>query len=304
MKQQAIGKIVAVLVTYNIGESVHQTVNSIKSQVDGLIIIDNGSHPDTLHILRSIVAGAPEFYTLIERTENNLAAAQNAGIAAARAQGADWVILSDHDSFFDVAMVHNLATAYQNLSDANIALLAPALFDRNSERGPRYLRKYGKFLFKWTGFENRPYLDDLMCAIASGSLISMQVLDQVGGMDETYGIDDVDREFCLRLITNGYKIVAVRDALLYHQLGHCRDHKLMGVRLTTSNHEADRRYTIYRNRIRNWRRYGRQWPGFVLFDILAMKLDFFRILVCESGKLNKMRNAIRGAFQGLTAQAA
>lgn len=295
----SLGKTLAVVVTYHIGESIKDTLKSIKQQVDGIIIVDNGSSEETLAILRSITSDEPDTYHLIERTENNLAAAQNMGIAAAKEAGAAWVVLSDHDSIFDPDMVANLAKVFQSLADTKIALLAPSFHDRHSERGPRYLRTWGKWLFKWGGFGDQPYLDDVMCAIASGSLISMKALDDVGNMDESYAIDDVDREFSLRLITKGYEIVAVKNALLYHQIGHCKDHNVMGMRVTTSNHCADRRYTIYRNRIRNWKRYGKQLPGFVLFDMLAIGIDKMRILICEKHKLAKYRAILRGILDGL-----
>lgn len=289
--------IIAVVVTYNIGSSIEKTVNSIKTQVGKVIIVDNNSGPETKTLLRALVAGDPEKLELIERAENNLAAAQNDGIKAARTQGADWVILSDHDSIFDGAMVAELKKAYAALANPKIALLAPAFYDRNSARGPRFLQAKGKWLFKWGGFDEKPYLD-IMFAIASGSLISMKAIDEVGGMDESYGIDDVDREFSFRLITKGYNIIAVRDALLYHQFGECKDHSMMGVKMTTTNHSANRRYTIYRNRIRTWKRYGRRLPAFILFDVLAIGLDKTRILLCEKDKIAKYRAMIRGTLDG------
>lgn len=326
------GPIAAIVVTHHIGESIRDTINSIINQVDRIILVDNGSSDATLHILRALTG---DKIHLIERSENNLAAAQNAGIHLAKAQGARWVLLVDHDSLFDSGMIKAMEEAFSSLSrlrgrvragetdgsaneasqhfpppnlppqagggvSSNIALLAPALYDRNSDRPPRYLRIWGKFLFKRTGFGDRPFLDDLMCAIASGSLIKISVIDRIGGMDERFVIDDVDREFCLRLITHGYKIVAVKDAILHHQIGECRDHTFMGLGVTTGNHPPARRYTIYRNRIRNWKRYGLKLPGFVLSDILAMTLDLLRILTCEDQKKEKFRALLHGLKDGLS----
>lgn len=293
------GPIAAIVITYHIGESIRDTLHSIIHQVDHVILVDNGSAAATLQLLRSLAGGKIQ---LIERLENNLAAAQNAGIRAAKAQGADWVLLVDHDSVFDPNMIKAMEQTYSRLQQPTIALLAPAFHDRNSSRPARYLRTWGKFLFKRTGFGNRLYLDDVMCAIASGSLIKMSVIDRLGGMEESFVIDDVDREFCLRLITHGYTIVAVKDAIMNHQIGQCRDHQIMGMPVTTSNHSPARRYTIYRNRIRNWKRYGRQLPGFVLSDILAMKLDLWRILLWEDQKKEKFRAIFRGIKDGLLQQ--
>lgn len=290
--------IMAVVVTYNSGNGVEKTINSIQSQVDKVIIVDNGSTLETVKLLESLVAGDPEKLLFIKRSENNLAAAQNDGIKAAREAGADWVILSDHDSIFDSIMVEELKKAYIALGNPKLALLAPAFFDSNSARGPRFLQSVGKWRFKWSGFKGKPYLD-IMFAIASGSLISLKAIDDVGGMDESYEIDDVDREFCFRLITKGFNIIAVRDAILYHQFGECKDHKMMGVKMTTTNHSANRRYTIYRNRIRTWRRYGKRLPAFILFDFLAMNLDLLRIIMCEKNKAAKLKNVIRGAYRGV-----
>jgi rhamnosyltransferase len=146
-------------------------------------------------------------------------------------------------------------------------------------------------------------LKNVMVAIASGSLIPIRTLDTVGVMDEDFCIDNVDYDFSLRIVRSRMKILAVRDAVLHHALGCCQDHTLVGMRVTTTNHSPMRRYYIYRNRLRLWRKHGLYVPSFVLLDMCAIAFDIFKILCLEKKKRAKFRaifSGMRAAFQPRT----
>jgi len=55
--------------------------------------------------------------------------------------------------------------------------------------------------------------------ISSGALIPMQVLDQVGDMNESFFIDHVDTEWILRAKWQGFRSFGVCDAIMEHSLG-------------------------------------------------------------------------------------
>ena len=56
-------------------------------------------------------------------------------------------------------------------------------------------------------------------AITSGTLFSRSAFKEVGLMDETFFIDYIDYEWCLRAKSKNLKILKVKDAILYHNMG-------------------------------------------------------------------------------------
>ncbi|MBY0355775.1 MAG: glycosyltransferase [Rickettsiales bacterium] len=288
-------KICAVMVTHNIGISVLGSLESLLRQAQDVIIVDNCSSEATLRMLEQWVSEHPGRAHLIKHSTNNLAMAQNAGIRLALQRQCDWVLMMDHDSLPSADMVVEMLSSQQEYRDSiSVGIIAPYLSDVNSCRTPKYLRRWGSFGFRRTSFGRRAVLDDAMCVIASGSLIRRDLLEKVGLMDEHLCIDDIDRDFCLRSIKSGYRILVVRAAVLKHQLGQCRDHYMLGMRVTTTNHTAQRRYYIYRNRLTNWLRHGWAIPSFVIFDALAITYDLGRIIFLEADKRQKLRAAFTG----------
>lgn len=293
-------KVCAVLVTHNIGASVLPTLDTLLEQTSFVVIVDNCSQESTISLLEEWVSRHASRARLIRHAVNNLAMAQNAGIRQALQQGADWVLMMDHDSLPAPDMVAEMIASQQEYRDGlSVGIIAPYLRDTNSCRSPKYLRRWGALGFRRTGFGRRSVLADVMCVIASGSLIRRDVLEKVGLMDEQMCIDDIDRDFCLRVVKSNYRILVVRAAVLQHQLGQCRDHFMLGMRVTTTNHTAERRYYIYRNRLTNWVRHGWAVPSFIVFDALAIAYDLGRILLLEGDKRRKLRAAFTGMGHAL-----
>lgn len=294
------GRIGVVVVTWNIGKQVLNTLKRVHEIADYCVIVDNNSTDNTADAVDNYIADKSGFFELVRHPANNLAKAQNIGIAQLRHAGCDWVMLLDHDSLPDGEMLGAMHNVWANHTQrAHIGMLIPNIKDRFSKRNARYTRHLGKWLFFRTGFGKRTHMSDVMAAIASGSLTPMHVIDQLGGMKEDYAIDNVDYDFSLRIIRHKLKIVAVRDAILYHQIGKCRDHKVAGLRVTTTNHKPQRRYSIYRNRLKSWRMHGRYVPAYVLFDGTAIAYDLLKIGLFEANKAAKFKaiwQGIKAAF--------
>lgn len=290
----------AVMVTHCTGEALLQTVPVLLQEAQRLIIVDNCSDEETLRLLNLLTQRHAGRIELLLRERNNLAAAQNDGIRRALEEGYGWVLLMDHDSVPAPGMVASMRKAWSTLPKREeIGILAPCLTDIHSGRQARYPQAAGKLRCKRIGFSNQPVLDGLMGVVASGSLIPAHILREVGMMDEALCIDYVDKDFCLRVVRSGYRIVAVRDAVLHHQLGHCRDHTLLGMHITTTNHSPQRCYYIYRNRLKSWGKHGAAMPAFVVYDFLAMSYDMIRLVCFEEQKMAKLRAMAQGFYDAL-----
>ncbi len=301
------GTVCAVVVTYNIGRRVLDTLVQLTSIVDHCIIIDNGSTDNTVDAIREFITRYPQTFTLTENRQNNLASAQNMGICYALEHEFDWVLLLDHDSVPRESMVGRMLQAYYSHPyPKRIGMVVPNMTDRFSKRAARYVRYRTQWLFYRSGFRRRQVMDNILLAISSGSLIPASTFGDIGLMDEGLCIDKVDYDFSLRIIRRKKRILAVRDAMLHHQLGKCRDHHVLGACVTTSNHRPERRYSIYRNRLTLWKTHGRAVPAYIMFDCVAIAYDVLKIGLFEANKRNKfqaIRAGIKDAWQAMKAPA-
>ncbi|WP_201838733.1 glycosyltransferase family 2 protein [Microvirga zambiensis] len=211
-------RIVAVAVTYNPDIDVlAQTLQSVTSQVQHLVVVDNGS--GNIEDIRSTAAELSAH--LVDNPNNiGIAAAQNQGVAYARAEGFSHVLLLDQDTFLAPEVVADLA---QNLlalerDHGPVAAIGPAYYELNSRRQTRGYVANGLWLSRLSLADaKRPVASDFI--IASGSLIPLTVLDQVGGFKEELFIDLVDVEWCFRARKAGYKSFLSPTATVDHRLG-------------------------------------------------------------------------------------
>lgn len=302
-EDSTFGSVCAVVVTYNIGNGFDTCFNSMKGQVDHVVIVNTSSDDGiTARAITRIAEANPEFVDVIECPENNLGLAQNMGIDCALKAGHDWVLLLDHDSRLGAGMLSAMDQAYMQAEHPlNIGLIAPNLHDPNVESHMRYLRAWFGYWFEQKGFdENTPVIDHVLCVAASGSLIPARVLRQPEfRMDEDFIIDYIDTDFCLRLNTEGLRILAVRDAKLVHKIGERRQHKFLGLTITTTNHSPMRRYYLYRNRMRTWKRFATERPSFFIFDMMRTVYELWRIILFEKDKQNKMQAVVNGIWDGI-----
>lgn len=302
-QDSTFGSICAVVVTYNIGNGFHTCFNSLKGQVDHAVIVNTSSDEGaTARTLSQAAETSADFIDIIECPENNLGMAQNRGITRALELGHDWVLLLDHDSRLGAGMISAMEQAYIDAPNPlNIGLIAPNLQDPNVDSSQRYLRSWFGYWFEQKSFDvATPVIDHVLCVAASGSLIPARVLNQKDFyMDETFVIDYIDTDFCLRLCTEGLRILAVRDAKLIHKIGERRQHKFLGLTITTTNHSPTRRYYLYRNRLKTWRRYATEWPSFLIFDIMRMVYELWRIILLEKNKNQKFKAVVSGVWDGI-----
>jgi rhamnosyltransferase len=292
-------KIIAVIVTYNPDGDIEARMQAIARDVDRIIIVDNASRPEIKEILEKVQQQLAERCEMIWNALNKgLAAALNQGIAQAINNRADWILLLDHDSQPEPGMVAAMLNAYSLwASKEKVALIAPHIKDVNSTQNTRYLFAAGKFGFRRATL-TAPATDQALTVITSGSLVKAELFE-LGMMPEAFFIDYIDHAFNLRLKAHGWNILLVRDAVLQHRLGEKTEHRIAGANIVASNHSALRRFYIFRNRIWVWKLFGRQFPGFVLHDLLAAGYDIFRILAFENEKLSKLKAIGKGIAAGM-----
>ena len=294
-------RVCAVVVTYRTGERLRHNLRATMAQVDRVVVVDNGSGPETLGILDVLVRSSDGRLEVLANERNQgLARAQNQGIVRAMGAGYRWVLLLDDDSLPAPGMVGALFTAYREAPRSRpIGLVVPRIERTGLGREQAYAVSGHPLAFSRRTFGAQPMLYDLVFAIASGSLIPAAAIECVGNMREEFFIDYVDVDFCLRLREAGYTIIAVAAAHLTHRLGRTEQKRLGGRALAVTHHDAWRRYHIFRNRVTLWRDWWLRWPAWVVFDVGAALLDLVRILRFETDRRAKLAGALMGVWDAI-----
>jgi rhamnosyltransferase len=186
-----------------------------------------------------------------------LAVAQNQGIFQARALGCDAVLLLDQDSRPADDMVKELLAVFRDRTAAGDrpAAVAPRYQSEADDQGhwPGFVR-----IGTW-GFGRAPCAHgaewvEADFVIASGCLIPLAVLDDVGDMDAGLFIDHIDTEWCLRARDRGYRLFGVCRATMAHELGEKRIRVWFGRRRLVAAHQPLRYYYMFRNSMLLYRR--------------------------------------------------
>ena len=242
----ATPRVIAVVVSYTPEpQRWQQLMAALRPQVDGVIVVDNGTE---LAALQALMRGQPEEVFWLGLPENRgVASAQNLGIRLALQQGADYVLLMDHDSVPAPGMVDQLLQVAQALQHEGyqVAAVGPCYLDQRQDNPPPFVRSRGGRLQRQRrrGGETSVEVDYL---ISSGCLLPRAALEAVGLMREGLFIDYVDIEWGWRAAAQGYLSFGAWEARMDHALG---DQAVRFLKWRFPARSADRYYYMYRNAV-------------------------------------------------------
>ncbi|MCP5479027.1 MAG: glycosyltransferase family 2 protein [Rhodanobacteraceae bacterium] len=225
MNAASAGRVLAVVVTYNAVESTLEALlRSLLGQVETVFVVDN-TPPGTSvaeHVVERIAA---EHSRLVFRRmhENvGIAAALNVGIRYAIDDSFDAVLLSDQDSLPAGDMVPTLLGVLGELSRSGLraGAVSPLYLDQVTGQAFGFqVQRPGKLFYSIAGeAEGSPWIE-VLSGISSGTLVPVDVFQDVGLMREDYFIDYVDTEWFHRVRYHGFKIFGTSQTALTHQLG-------------------------------------------------------------------------------------
>lgn len=292
----------AIVVTWHPDMAVlRDLLAATRPQVGSLVVVDNGSPGHIVSWLREQADAAS--LVLIPLPQNlGLGAAHNRGIGWARQHGFSHVLLMDQDSIPMPGMAGKLLMAVSNLTQrgGKVAAGGPRCVDiRTSEEAPfvKFGYIHNKHSYCAGAAAGACIPADFL--ISSGTLIPIAVIDDIGGMEESLFVDNIDMEWCFRAAGAGYQLYGVCDAVMAHHLG---DDIIalwfLGWR-NYARHSPIRLYYMMRNRLLL---YARSYtPGKWIFrDIfrLAGKLLLYGVLL--SPRLENGRMMLKGLWHGLT----
>ncbi|WP_181444413.1 glycosyltransferase family 2 protein [Bacillus sp. 03113] len=286
-----INKVASIMVTYHPDSDVVQNAKSIIQSCERLVIIDNGSNADSKAYLKELES--EDRIILIYNNENKgLGFGLNAGIRyilnAEDLQQIQWIATFDQDSHVEPDYFTKIMLAYDTYQEKDkLAILAPNWIEQKAKNEDA------------SNLEQSYELQEQKTVITSGSLVKKDVFQKIGLFEESYFIDFLDIEFCLRARSFGYKIVQVPQVTMLHNLGNTERHKVLGSNLQATNHNAIRRYYITRNRLYTYKKYFRTEKEWMKEDMIATAKEFLVILLFEKNRLKKLGSIIKGTFDAL-----
>lgn len=265
----------AVLITYNPDLVVFsRQLNSLKGEVNSIVIVDNNSS-DIEEIRNQIGDFTDSFgmdiHLICNKNNVGLGSAQNQGIKFAESNAVTHIILFDQDSILDFGFVEELLYAENELLKQGIKIgaIGPTYYNENTGEIYPISKYYGPFIERILP-SDKPIEASFL--IASGCLISLEVIKHVGYMNEDLFIDYIDVEWSFRAKSLGYSVFASPRSKMKHAIG---DNRTSILGRSISVHSPLRRYYLYRNSI-----YMIKDPNILLgYKIREIAFNAFRFIV-------------------------
>lgn len=270
-----------VVLAYRPEKSILSNVGRLAEQTDRVYVINNSPDDEGTTGLLSSFSEDDRIVVLDQEKNLGVAAGFNAGMRRAIADGFDYVWIFDQDSTVADGMLVQLQRAFREWPTP-VAIAGPAL--RAEETGYLYDADRGE------GIGEQATL------ISSGALFSRSALERIGLHDERLFIDYVDHDISLRARAAGMAVVKVFDTILDHRFGASTPISFFGRRVYVSDYSPMRQYYMTRNRVIMIRRYG--FGRWFWEDARYATKAWIKVLLCERGRLAKIRAALRGAFDG------
>lgn len=296
MKSEFYNRVAAIIITYNPDlASVERLVSSLLEQVVKIVIVDNGSSNSRELKTLAHCYQAVEIQCLAKNV--GIGEAQNIGIKAAlKYHGIDFILLSDDDSEPQPDMVSKLcSTAVSKmLQGKKVAAVGPNLIDARQPVRPPFLRVKGLRMVRQ--LETVPgEVVEVDFLIASGSLLPVETLNEVGLMNELMFIDYVDIEWALRAKEKGFQSFGDYKAKMMHSIG---DAPIIFGKQFYPSHSSLRHYYMMRNAVWLYKKpyISFQWK---LVDGYKLLLKFGFYTLFAKPRLKHFKMMCKGMYDGL-----
>ena len=274
----------AVLVVYKPDLALtERLLTRLYGQTEEVVIVDNSPTP---HDFTKVI----KHYHYIHLADNSgIAHAHNAGLLYLLKAGCEYAILLDQDSLIPSDMVFNLSSLLKasNKIKQNVVAIGPRI--RCSFSDKKVNPKVQKEVFEYGD------LVGVTQIIASGMMIDLSALDQIGLKDESLFIDGVDHEWCWRARSMGFDIAKAKNVEMVHRLGDSRS-KFIGV--TYKVGAPIRLYYQFRNILLLTRRpyVPTYWKVRCLF---FMPIRLFLNSVMQKNRLKRLGFMLKGIIDGV-----
>ncbi|WP_240494249.1 rhamnosyltransferase [Pantoea sp. 1.19] len=282
--------IFAIIVTYNPQlENLLSLVKQLNSQKCNAIIIDNSKESSLIELSLNESVDCK----IISLGENKgIAAAQNIGIQHALSHKAKKIIFFDQDSSISEEFINKLSSY---IDDKCVNIVGPTFIDRDKGHYYPICHVTKKGLRKKIIISKDMQAFTTSITISSGTMVTSELLEKVGGMSEDLFIDYVDTEWCLRCFQFGELVHVLPEVTMVHAIGD-NSIKILGVNVPV--HSPLRRYYRVRNSFLLLR-YDNV-PKLLCFREIIFSFIHTAIIICtQKRKYSYLKYYFKGLFDGV-----
>lgn len=153
-----------------------------------------------------------------------LVASVNNGFKMAEKHGADWSLVMNPDGTFQTDAIKVFRKYIREHDTGKVGIIAPRF---NIDRRPREAGQ---------GYVEIKYAD------MTGCLYNSKILNELGYYDQNTYFYGLDREYCLRVLKNNYKIIECSAAVLNHRPAETYEVKILGKTVLKCGKDNPQRY--------------------------------------------------------------
>jgi GT2 family glycosyltransferase len=227
-----------VIVNYNAGDALTRCVSSVLAQQVPVrvTVADNASSDDSMRCLEGALGGAGQLIMIANRTNPGFAKAVNS-VVAGLAGKAKYLLILNPDCEMQPGALAELIAALE--LDSGAALAGPVVVDRHGQPMKATLRRFpgpwtslltfsglwrlGRWIPALAGVDMTDQVpaETVKAEAVSGAamLVRQDVFNDLGGMDESYGLHCEDLDLMYRLRQQGRHCLLVPSARVFHDQG-------------------------------------------------------------------------------------
>lgn len=208
------------------------SLNDIDYKNYEIIVVDNDSEKD--YDLLSAKYSDSNVTVLSSESNLGFSGGNNIGISYARNQGADYILLLNNDTLVENDFLTDMVSTAQQFNNRCV-ITSKIMYAYDKER---IWYAGGKFDFKTSRtsvygineIDSEKYNHARKVSFASGCclLIPVNILDDIGLMDEDYFLYCEDTDYCLRILKAGFEIMYEPKSKIYHKVN-ASTNKIAGI---------------------------------------------------------------------------
>lgn len=289
----------AVIVTYNrkelLGENIRMLLRQTKL-IDNVFIIDNCSTDGTAEYLEENGWKDNKRFIYI-KTESNIGGAGGfcAGVKAAFAAGADWLVLMDDDGrMADEHTMEYLYTVAERLyygGYGNKKLFINALVQQGDMLS---FKMGGKYTVKQAVESARNGILEGEANPFNGTMVSKELIAAIGYPNQDFFIKGDEVDFKQRTLDAGGYIATVTEARYIHPRPDTREKVVLGKKVPFFVEAPWKEYYAARNFTYMYKSKG--WYKAIAFELIFVKLLAIFSMKCK--KVETIKMLFRGISDG------
>lgn len=245
-----------------------------------IVVVDNGSNTNEID---NVAKNFPEVHLIKNEVNLGFSGGNNIGMEYAVKEYADFVLLLNNDTVVEKDFLNQLVE--NTIENEKIGIAVPKINYYSNRDVIWYAGGYinklrGSGFTSGVGELDSKYLVNKYVTFATGCclLIKIDVIKQIGPMDEKYFLYLEDVDYCLRTLDTGYKILFVAKSKIYHKES-----------ISTKKNNAFRPlYYVTRNRLYFVSKFYKKYI-YITFTTLAVIFLLKSFMWLITGQRNKIR---------------